>query len=75
MDWHEVAIGCIGMIVAGGGWVWMRTVAQLDRLDQRLTEHLESDRIEFGKVYERMFQKVRGLDARVDERFISSDRP
>ncbi len=61
MDWHEVALGAMALLVGIGGWVWMRTVAQLDRIDERLTNHVESDRVEFGKVYERLFQEIHAL--------------
>lgn len=62
MDWHEIAIWCGGSLFAVGGYVWVRTVAQLDRIESRLTEHIESDRVEFGKVYERVFQQARDND-------------
>lgn len=74
MDWHEVALGSIGLLVCIGGWVWMRTVQQLDRIDLRLDDHVEADRIEFGKVYERIYTEVRALDNRVDDRFRARDR-
>ena len=71
MDWHEVSIGLITVVGALGAWVWMRTVNQLDRLEQRMTKHIDEDRIEFGKVYERISLEVRSLDERVDRRFIA----
>lgn len=62
MDWHEVALWCGSALFAVGGWAWIRTVSQLDRIEIRLTEHIESDRVEFGKVYERVFQQARDND-------------
>lgn len=73
MDWHEIALFCGAGLFAIGGWCWVRTVNQLDMIEARLTAHAESDRVEFGKVYERLGQEIRALDARVDNRLIARD--
>lgn len=74
MDWHEVALFCGSGLFAIGGWCWIRTVAQLDKIESRQDQHIEADRIEFGRVYERIGTEIRALDARVDSRFIARDR-
>lgn len=74
MDWHEIALGVISLLTIVGGWTWMRTVRQLDRMDARMDVHIEADRIEFSKIYDRIHDEVRNLDNRVDARFMARDR-
>lgn len=75
---HEIVTALAGLLLSVGGWACMRTVRQLDRIEKRQEDHIEDDRQEFGKVYERINAvavSVAALDGRVDHRLLAREKP
>lgn len=51
MDWHEVALGLMAIIITAGGWVWTNTIKQLGKLGDKMDEHQQSDSAEFAALH------------------------
>ncbi len=61
MDWHEVALGAIAMLVALGGYLWTTTAKRIDKtgeymgkLFEKLETHANDDSTRFAEVMSKM---------------------
>lgn len=68
-DWHEVAIGAIGLLFVIGGWVWSQTVRQLNRQGEKLDAHMDDDRREFAAIRSDMGRNQVELLTRISGRW------
>lgn len=69
MDWHEVALGAIGLLLIVGGFVWTQTVLQLGKLGAKMDAHQESDRLEFAGLNEKISQNQIAILSRISGRW------
>lgn len=72
MDWHEIALGLMGIIIAAGGWVWTQTIAQLSKLGDKMDSHQQSDSDEFAALHQEINKNQIALLERIAGRW--SDR-
>lgn len=42
MDWHEAALGAIGLLVLAYGYLFLRVVSDQKQLEDRMTSHEEA---------------------------------
>lgn len=69
MDWHEIAEALIGLLIAIGGWVWTRVVAQVDGLRKDFDQHARSDNKEFADLNEKINENQVALLNRISGRW------
>lgn len=69
MDWHEVALGLMAIIIAIGGWVWSQAVSQIGKLSDKMDSHQESDRVEFADLNQRISDNQVALLNRISGRW------
>lgn len=72
MDWHELALGLVALLVAIGGWTWQQNVKWLSKLSDDFKEHKDKDAEQFAELVEKVNEAQLKILDRISGRW--SDR-